>query len=216
MAQRIPKAGGRHWGKTKTWAATGALALAVITGFLFSTPVYEEQLHLWYEAGNVPASKAAIERIQSWPARSSQASVDVARGSLEFAVKPQAAVLSVHSLVTGFGFPNAKSRIQVEAAGTTSVTFTQSLHGLFVESHGRFECTVATGRALRLCLTDRDPEAKLRLDFSGTKQPVEIDGLAAGVDLPPGFAAEGPEKAVRAGKGPWLRLQVHAAGIDLK
>lgn len=194
---------------------TGGLALAVITGFLFSTPIYEEQLHLWYEGNPLPAPRAAIERVQAWPHSCSQVSVELGRGSLDFVVKPQNAVLSLHSLVTGFGFPTAKSRIQIEVAGATSVAFTQSLRGLFVESHGRFECSVAPRHALDLSIRDLDPEARVRLDFSRTSQPVEIEGLTPDQTLPPGFAAKGSGTAIRAGQGPWLRLQVHAAGVEL-
>jgi membrane-associated PAP2 superfamily phosphatase len=217
LARRVPDTGAVSWSRGKTLAVSLSLATLIITAFLFSTPVYEEQEHLWFTRDRMPAVKTEIQRLQPWAdGQAAVASVEVDVGSLELKVEPAASELELHSLVTGFGFPNAKSRIDVTRSRSGGVNYRQTLRGLFVESHGSFLCVAASGLPWDMHLAVADVRGRIRLDLSGLEQAVILSGLPEGTRLPAGFRKRETSTAVKTGRAPELRIALQAALVDVE
>jgi membrane-associated PAP2 superfamily phosphatase len=140
--------------------ATGVLILLIVGGFLFSMPVREETVHVWLEPGQT--RPVADETVLKWRVRRGGAGpakvlVAVEIGDLVLRFKQQPEPMLIHSLVTGFAFPGADSRIVTgEPDPDGGLSYRQRLTGFFAEKHGKFDVSLREDMPASLEVRTRD------------------------------------------------------------
>jgi hypothetical protein len=131
---------GRH--RLRIAAATGVLIVLIVSSFLFSIGMRQEDLHVWLEPGQANPETAAT--VHAWPSRRGAPSplrvvitVEVGDITLGFGTGPQP--MAIHSLVTAYALPGSSSEITVrDLRPEAGVSYREALRGLFMERHGHF------------------------------------------------------------------------------
>jgi membrane-associated PAP2 superfamily phosphatase len=196
-------------------AATGFLIVLMVGGFLLSMPVREENVHVWLEAGRARPSRT--EKVLKWGARRggpppAEIMIEVEVGDIVLELARQPEPVAIRSLITGFAFPGAGSDIDVkELDGGRTVSYRQSLSGLFMEKHGTFRVTLREDLTTKLRLATRDGDIVLAGSFAG--RPLAVSGRFRLLDAAAGLQAAGAARYTRPGDGPPVILQLEAQKV---
>ncbi len=216
LARRRP---GARFQPLAPWKAISlglGLALLLVLGFLFSTPVYEDRVCVWLPASRMHPAQNATQRIFPWknPGQDRVFFLDASPGHIHLQFRDQAEPIVVASTVNGFGFPGAKSLLEekdLDPAPDQPLVQTDLLHhlrGAFVEVHAHFQVYLPLHPSSGLRLILRSKGSDILISGQGLQQPVCLTSWSPVQDLPPAFHASKNGSLCLPGKGPLLDLEL--------
>jgi len=210
-----PRTGAERRHRLKVAGGTALLIVLMVGGFLFSMPVREENVHVWLEPGQ--ARTAAGETVLKWRTRRDApnpakvlVAVEVGDVTLEFRRQPEP--MLIRSLVTGFAFPGAGSRIAVgdlEQAG--GISYRQRLSGFFAEKHGKFDVSLREDLAPDVEVKTRDGQIILAGPFPA--RPLVVSGRFELSDPGGRLKPVGADRYVSPGNGEPITLALEAQTV---
>jgi membrane-associated PAP2 superfamily phosphatase len=187
-------------------------ALLLLFGFLFSTPVYEEQRWIWTDPAGLRPKHGPTQRLLPRPAAPVFA-LRLAKGDVDLSFNsPTGDQVTV--LGRGFGFPNAKLRLNpLEEREPGSYGLGLSLSGWFAESKVEAHASLEPRPSLQSAQISTS-DGKLTLHTQGLRRPLLL--LAPGLqNTPAGFIRLDTGRYQRPGLGPLLSLDLKAPRVEV-